>query len=751
MWVAATLGESKIPKSYALSCRIHVLCENIERPAAPFALRLSASLMLGVVRVYSRKSEFVLKDVQAIVEALKRFDVHSVSKSMKRRRTRDTASSYSTHAHGAGISLEDGDDVARLDLITLPAAKKRRGRTYAIPAPKRSRSTRSKDTETERNMSLGDISIPEATELNVMEAMENLFPAVVVPRLSPFQGGRSRTPGHLFPTQSERSLVYKAREEDITLAPPATHLGDLDQEVFLGDLPVSLDSRPASIASQPFSAVVSGNDVDSVAIRPFGVASEVPSSAAQGDQDSGAGDNLEHDLLAVPEPDDMQPLEIGPFDLEDATSHLSRRDRSPLRGPGDLPVSSTRQSVISGQVTSDARSGKKSILTTSGHQSSTRTKRYTPIRFDEVTELSADQIRESLNDTTDIVLAPGEVRYPKKRGKRAGASPRHKFLPHPISSFPQDITDIWEELTGNLLGISELPIADGQSLEERLSSGGKSPPQVDAETPSPARPEIDPILPEVRAPEVPLVADEPMVVEDPFLGRGETEPGAVEVLRRDTIHRESPAALSHSRSMRNKSGTGSHPSASSSLQRRTARLRDHILEQVSETHTRTDIGSRSACFLTMYVYPQLQITEADRKSFEHARLHGSSRRPSGLFVHLSVVMTFFPFVQLFSNCVCFYSTPQLVSRVRNPKSQMRTSRWELLPMKEIGKMRMTAAWNFEHPIFSSSKKQRKMSSRPRLAAHLFCHWVYVHSNCWSFFELKRNHEMLALKRRTKME
>lgn len=627
--MAATLGVSKIPKSYAINCRIHVLCENIERPAAPFALRLSASLMLGVVRVYSRKSEFVLKDVQSIVEALKRFDVHTVSKSTRRKRPRDTASSYSTYSHGAGISLADGDDVARLDLITLPAAKKSRGRTYAVPAPK-TRSTRSRDTETERKISIGDLSIPDTTELNVMEAMENLFPAVVVPRISPYQHGRSQTPGQVLPTQSERSLIYKAREEDITLAPAATHLGGLDQEVFLGDLPLSLDSRPASIASQPLSAVASGNDLDVVAMRPFRVASEVPSSAAQGDRDSGVEHYQEHDLLSVPEPDDIEPLDIGPFDLAGTTGHASRRYGSP------------RQSIISGQIASDSRSGKKSILTTSGRQSSTKTKRYAPIRFDDVTELSVDQIRESLNDTSDIVIASGEMRLPKKRGKRGGVTSRPRLLPHPISSFPQHITDIWEEMTGNLLDIGELPISRGQSLEERHSaSDGKSPPQVDAETPSPARPEVDPILPVERVPEVALLTDEPMAVESPFLGRGVTEPESVEVLRQDTIHQQTPAALSHSRSLENKSGTGSHPSASSSLRRRTATLRDHILEQVSGNHVSTGIESLTACFLTMYLYPQLQITEADRKSFENVRLRGSSRRSSGLFVHLSVVLTLF--------------------------------------------------------------------------------------------------------------
>lgn len=70
VWIAATLGESRVPKAFATSANIHVLCRDVEHPAAPFALRLSASLLLGITRVYSRKSSIILSDVNSVYHLL---------------------------------------------------------------------------------------------------------------------------------------------------------------------------------------------------------------------------------------------------------------------------------------------------------------------------------------------------------------------------------------------------------------------------------------------------------------------------------------------------------------------------------------------------------------------------------------------------------------------------------------------------------------------------------------------------------
>lgn len=70
VWLAATIGERSISKKYAVKARIAVLCDTIQTPDAPFALRLSAHLLLGVARVYARKSSFVLADMNSLLKAL---------------------------------------------------------------------------------------------------------------------------------------------------------------------------------------------------------------------------------------------------------------------------------------------------------------------------------------------------------------------------------------------------------------------------------------------------------------------------------------------------------------------------------------------------------------------------------------------------------------------------------------------------------------------------------------------------------
>lgn len=41
-----------------------MLVDSIKSPTAPFALRMSGHLLLGVVRIYSRKAKYLLSDCQ---------------------------------------------------------------------------------------------------------------------------------------------------------------------------------------------------------------------------------------------------------------------------------------------------------------------------------------------------------------------------------------------------------------------------------------------------------------------------------------------------------------------------------------------------------------------------------------------------------------------------------------------------------------------------------------------------------------
>ena len=55
VWLAAT-WEKKVTRSMIFGTDIATVVESIANPAAPRALRLSANLLVGVVRIYARKA-----------------------------------------------------------------------------------------------------------------------------------------------------------------------------------------------------------------------------------------------------------------------------------------------------------------------------------------------------------------------------------------------------------------------------------------------------------------------------------------------------------------------------------------------------------------------------------------------------------------------------------------------------------------------------------------------------------------------
>ena len=62
VWLSANL-ERKLSKSHILQANVENSVNAIVDPAtAPMALRLSGQLLLGVVRIYSRKARYLLDD-----------------------------------------------------------------------------------------------------------------------------------------------------------------------------------------------------------------------------------------------------------------------------------------------------------------------------------------------------------------------------------------------------------------------------------------------------------------------------------------------------------------------------------------------------------------------------------------------------------------------------------------------------------------------------------------------------------------
>ena len=70
IWLAAHM-EKKVPKLQIIQTNIPESVENIQNPSVPMALRVSGHLLLGVVRVFSRKVTYLLTDCSEALVKIK--------------------------------------------------------------------------------------------------------------------------------------------------------------------------------------------------------------------------------------------------------------------------------------------------------------------------------------------------------------------------------------------------------------------------------------------------------------------------------------------------------------------------------------------------------------------------------------------------------------------------------------------------------------------------------------------------------
>ena len=70
IWLAAHM-EKKVPKLQIIQTNIPESVENIENPTVPMALRVSGHLLLGVVRIFSRKVTYLLTDCSEALVKIK--------------------------------------------------------------------------------------------------------------------------------------------------------------------------------------------------------------------------------------------------------------------------------------------------------------------------------------------------------------------------------------------------------------------------------------------------------------------------------------------------------------------------------------------------------------------------------------------------------------------------------------------------------------------------------------------------------
>lgn len=79
VWLSANL-ERKLSKTHILQSNVQDSVEAIVNPGnAPMALRLSGQLLLGVVRIYSRKARYLLDDCNEALLKLKLVSAYQFS------------------------------------------------------------------------------------------------------------------------------------------------------------------------------------------------------------------------------------------------------------------------------------------------------------------------------------------------------------------------------------------------------------------------------------------------------------------------------------------------------------------------------------------------------------------------------------------------------------------------------------------------------------------------------------------------
>lgn len=486
MWIAATLGESRIPKSFATTAKINVLCETIERPAIPFALRLSASLMLGVVRVFSRKANIMLSDVTAILQMLSRHQANANVSARNRKRTRDALFTTPAHHDPDNISLQGDKGVARFEAITLQNSKRRR-RGFG------------KNVFSPHNITnAGGITtsalppwppILDDTEEHVLAAMETLFPSIPIPRLG---GHISSGPVDSPNTSLNRSpnrKTFHAREEDITIRLSGSVFGDAVEQHLLSEdqelggrlFPLSPVQRPVA---RPLFQEMSPFDDNRMRSSPLMPTGEDPSQK-------------QIDDLRLFEPIDLQPMQIPPLSPsrvgnvvaqnptdnliagnqaissekeKDEESSGARKSASPPKksvlafgnsrsasdgSNGGVQVLNTTDLFDSPQLVPDAM--KDTVgppVTTIDPATSTKPKRrLMKVVFDETTELSTQELRMFLNNTSDIVLGQDEERVGGSRDGRSRrrGHPTTRGMPAFIRRFSKEVQDLWEEMVAEAI------------------------------------------------------------------------------------------------------------------------------------------------------------------------------------------------------------------------------------------------------------------------------------------------------------
>lgn len=443
--------------------------------------------MLGVVRVFSRKSTIILADTNSVLHAVKRYSTQHSTQLSGKKRSRVTT--HLAEGHEAGINLQEGNDKARFDLITLPARKRvkasRKGAHKKQGAAlSRSAGSYSCDFRSNGSLLLSDPSFGDSVEIDVLTAMQNVFPMVAVPRLGENLPSGLSSPTSVHNLGNQRKMLYSARDQDITLSQPMRGLDQLAFDVFDEDLRGSIRSDPMSNVGDSRPLWMTGVQGNGDQVQQNDALSLAPSRS----QASGGHATISpfsHGEVNL-EPMEIEPLDIPATDQAPVTSAKKKsRESSRLIS---LAVSSPRRTA------SDFKTPNRPVQTNKEFSrpqatNSSRKRRSAILRLDDTTEMSPSEVRNCLNDTTDILLTGfDERRREKQRGPKGLREHATFEVPGILASFSNNITDLWKSMTVPPF----MAMGGKEQTRAQPSTHGRNPPTVRSRTENVLRTQNDP-------------------------------------------------------------------------------------------------------------------------------------------------------------------------------------------------------------------------------------------------------------------
>lgn len=413
--------------------------------------------------MFSRKSTIILAGVIAIHQSVRREELSSARPSRKRTRGDPSISAI---IPPDAIDLPKGADIARVDDITLPAPKRRRGRTYGL-SPLESQLELSRGSMSPGRLAqLDDVYINRSAEVDLVAAMDTLFPAIAIPRLGEHISSHKSIVSSVDRSGSQYSQSFRAREEDITLA-NVHNLESLGNTLFNEEVGISDSAGPSELAQALFMDV--GDEA-------LGLAEPLEDLPKTGGDSTPSGRRA----LSQPDTSDLgmggfEPLDMAPLQFESTPSPPYRGDPSEdlqssegqLReGTGNIEVVKARASVHSSAKTSVRASESKEVAgevdaveantedkVSIREKSRTATKKKRMIRaiVDNVTEISPKGIRSFLNDTSDLITSTRRDRGARRNGNaKRDDEDRTVRMPGFISVLATELQEFWMDMTGGV-------------------------------------------------------------------------------------------------------------------------------------------------------------------------------------------------------------------------------------------------------------------------------------------------------------